>query len=62
MIRYCQNKNYGEIKLEKQISLEQIEKFSEVYNINKENKIIEKAITKDGIEKVCIERNVIMEN
>lgn len=46
----------------KQIELEQIRNFSKVYNQDKTNKIIENAITNNGIEKVCINRNVIIEN
>lgn len=48
--------------MEEQISLEQIKKFSEDYNSNKMNKIIENAITKNGLENACINRYVIIEN
>ena len=48
--------------MEEQISLEQIKKFSEDYNSNKMNKIIENAITKNGLENACINRDVIIEN
>ncbi|MFR8146217.1 MAG: C1 family peptidase [Clostridia bacterium] len=45
-----------------QISLEQIKQFREIYNSNKTNKIIENAITKNGLESACIDRNIIIEN
>ena len=38
------------IQMEEQISLEQIKKFREVYNSDKMNKIIENAITKNGLQ------------
>ena len=45
-----------------QISLEQIKKFKEVYDSDRMNKVIENAITKNGVEKACISRDVIIEN
>ena len=45
-----------------QISLEQISKFNEEYNKNRNNKIIENSITKNGLENTCIDRQIIMEN
>lgn len=45
-----------------QITLEQISKFREDYNKNKVNKMIENAITKNGLENTCIDRQVIIEN
>lgn len=48
--------------LETQISLEQIKNFSKIYNSNKTNKIIENAITKNGLENACINRDIIIEN
>lgn len=48
--------------MEKQISLEQIRNFREKYNSNLTNKIIENAITKNGLENACINRDVIIEN
>ena len=48
--------------MDKQISIEQISKFSEEYNKNINNKIIENAITKNGLENACIDRQVIIEN
>ena len=48
--------------MENQISLEQIMKFRESYKSNKTNKIIENAITKNGLENACIDRNIIIEN
>lgn len=44
------------------IKLEQIEEFSKIYKSNKTNKIIENAITKNGLENACINRDVIIEN
>ena len=49
-------------KMESQISLEQIKNFREIYNSNRTNKIIENAITKNGLENVCINRDIIIEN
>lgn len=48
--------------MDEQISLEQINKFSEEYNNNKINKIIENSITKNGLENTCIDRQIIIEN
>lgn len=48
--------------MEKQISLEQIKEFSKSYREDKINKIIENAITKNGLENACIDRNIIIEN
>lgn len=48
--------------MENQITLEQIKNFSKVYNQDKTNKIIENAITNNGIEKSCINRSIIIEN
>lgn len=48
--------------MESQISLEQIKEFSETYNKDKTNKIIENAITKNGLENACINIDVILEN
>lgn len=48
--------------MESQISLEQIKKFRDIYSSNKTNKIIENAITKNGLENACINRDVIIEN
>lgn len=44
------------------IKLKQIEEFSKIYKSNKTNKIIENAITKNGLENACIDRNIIIEN
>ena len=49
-------------EIDSQISLEQIKKFKEIYNSNKTNKIIENAITKNGLENACINRDIIIEN
>lgn len=48
--------------MESQISIEQIRRFKEIYNENKTNKIIENAITKNGLENACINRDIIIEN
>ena len=48
--------------MENQISLEQIKKFSKVYNTNKENKVIENLIVKNGLENTAINKNIIIEN
>lgn len=48
--------------MENQISLEQIKKFKEIYNLDKTNKVIENAITQNGLENACINRDVIIEN
>ena len=48
--------------MKSQISLEQIKNFKEIYNSDKTNKIIENAITKNGLEDACINRDVIIEN
>mgnify|MGYP001036939131 CR=1 FL=1 len=48
--------------MEKQISFEQIEEFKQIYNSDKTNKIIENAITKNGLENACINRDIIIEN
>ena len=45
-----------------QINIEQIKQFSTKYNSNKSNKTIEKAITKNGLEKACIKREIVLEN
>jgi aminopeptidase C len=48
--------------MESQISLEQINEFRNAYNNDKTNKIIENAITKNGLENTCIRREIIIEN
>lgn len=48
--------------MEEQISLEQIKKYRKIYNSEKTNKIIENAITKNGLENACINRDIIIEN
>lgn len=50
------------IEIDKGISLEQIQIFSKKYNENETNKIIEKEITKKGLETTCIDEKVILEN
>lgn len=48
--------------MENQISLEQIDEFKKIYNSEKTNKVIENAITKNGLENACINRDIIIEN
>ena len=48
--------------MNKQITLDLIKKFSKKYNNNSLNKIIENAITKNGLENSCIDNNIIIEN
>ncbi len=48
--------------MNKQITLKQITEFSKEYNNEKNNKIIENSITKNGLENTCIDRNIIIEN
>lgn len=44
------------------IKLEDIKKFSKEYNSNPINKIIENAITNNGLEKTCLNRKILIEN
>lgn len=48
--------------MEEQISMNQIKEFSKQYNSKIENKLMENAITKNGIDAVCIDKKVIQEN
>lgn len=48
--------------MQSQISLEQINKFREIYNSDKMNKVIENSITNNGLENACINRDIINEN
>lgn len=48
--------------MNEQITFDLINKFSKLYNDDKTNKIIENAITKNGLEKSCIDRGIIEEN
>lgn len=48
--------------MEGKILLEQIKKYNETYNKDKTNKIIENQITNNGLEKACINRDIIIEN
>ena len=45
-----------------EITLEDIKAFSKEYNANPTNKIIENAITTDGLENACLDRDIIREN
>ncbi len=44
------------------ISLKDIKEFSKEYNNNPINKIIENAITANGLEEVCLNRDIVEEN
>ncbi len=48
--------------MESQISLKQIKEYNKIYNNDKTNKIIENAITKNGLQNACINREIIVEN
>ncbi len=48
--------------MDSQISLEQIKNYSKAYNSNKINKVIENSITNNGLEKACINSDIITEN
>lgn len=48
--------------MDKQITLDLINSFSKKYNENSINKVIENSITKNGIEKSCVNREIIEEN
>ena len=48
--------------MEKQITLDLLNNFSNTYNSNSMNRIIENAITSNGLEKSCIDRRIIEEN
>lgn len=45
-----------------EISLEDIKEFSKEYNSNPINKIIENAITTNGLEKACLNKDIMIEN
>ena len=45
-----------------EIKLENIKEFSKKYNSNLTNKIIENAITTNGLENTMLDRNIIIEN
>ena len=49
-------------KMEKQITIDLINNFSNIYNSNSTNRVIENAITENGLEKSCIDRRIIEEN
>lgn len=44
------------------INLEDIKRFSKSYHNNPTNKIIENAITNNGLEKACLNRDILREN
>jgi len=50
------------MKINANIELEDIKKFSKEYNKNMDNKKIEKEINQYGLDKVCLNRKVIEEN
>lgn len=45
-----------------ELTLEDIKEFSKEYNDNPINKIIENAITTNGLENACLDRNIVREN
>lgn len=45
-----------------ELTLEDIKAFSKEYNANPTNKIIENAITTNGLENACLDRNIVREN
>ena len=45
-----------------ELTLEDIKTFSKEYNANPTNKIIENAITTNGLENACLDRDIIREN
>ena len=45
-----------------ELTLEDIKAFSKEYNANPTNKIIENAITTNGLENACLDRDIIREN
>lgn len=48
--------------MEKQITIDLINNFSNIYNSNPMNKIIENSITENGLENSCIDKRIIEEN
>ena len=48
--------------MNQQIRLEDIARFSEQYNKDNKNKIIENSITRNGLENTCIDKQIIIEN
>lgn len=48
--------------MKKQITLDLINNFSNIYNSNSMNRIIENAIIENRLEKSCIDRRIIEEN
>lgn len=48
--------------MEEQITLDLISTFSDVYNSDPQNKIIEDKITKNGLEESLINKTIIKEN
>ena len=45
-----------------EIEIKDIKQFSKEYNCNPYNKIIENAITQNGLEDACLNRDIIIEN
>lgn len=45
-----------------ELGLEDIREFSEIYNSNPENKIIENAILKNGVQKTCLKQKIVVKN
>lgn len=48
--------------MNEQLTLAQINEFSKEYLKDKTNEIIENAITQNGLEKACLDQNIIIKN
>lgn len=51
-----------EFSMNEQLTLAQINEFSKEYLKDKTNEIIENAITQNGLEKACLDQNIIIKN
>ena len=54
--------NLEDNEMHPQITQDMLKRFKENYDSNNTNKIIENAITRNGLEKACINRDIILEN
>ena len=54
--------NLEDNEMHPQITQDMLKRFKENYDSNNTNKIIENAITRNGLEKACIDRDIILEN
>ena len=54
--------NLEDNEMHTQITQDMLKRFKENYDSNNTNKIIENAITRNGLEKACINRDIILEN